>query len=799
MLVCSFYSLMELIAVLPSRNVPYSVRALLVAVIICLLTVVSPPVLHADDTVVFIHDTHLHGQLANPGLFTSRNDPGNRPDTTIQKYFGLIEQIRARRGDTYTRTLGGGDDPLKWLLGWEYKGDHMIDAFNAGGLDYNSFGNHEFDAGPANMRRLVDRSDFQWVTANVVQHNDPDSDIFTQDLGTKKYVIEEINDVRVGFTGYAHDTAPDITIMGHRVGLLQQVDVLDPVAALPPVISDMQDSGAEFVVVMGHASPPLHRRVARSVNGIDLIVGDHAGSESAACQKISDTSPDCTPNFINDTVLFFVEDDLESLGEAWFQVQSGTISDSRFIRHNLSENRDAESGDTITVSPAVQSVFDTYVPPYRKKFEDTVGRTQVAFDARGTTMSTGESAVGDFLADATRAEFNGDFSLHPPIPAAITGGRQFPAGPLRRLTLYETFAVGQIADADNPFFPPVDLLVKMEMTGDSIARLMEFAIGFAPPSSGNNFFFPSTSGMWYAYNTNRPVGNQVSHIYINGKPLDRSDTYEMVTTAFLARPKAVAIEAGLNPSVFPPAVLDTVAVAKVLNSRLISLEEVLVDKIKRESPIAPSVAGRVSVVTDIRPSNAGGTVTLTNADLGRGAPEAAPPFELQLSTSGGIPGGSDTVSVFALGPTHPVVSGIAAPDTNFQVAVNVTPDSAVDPDSVTLTLDVNGADTAGFSSFQPAVYEPDTGWVRIDPGRVVGRDGARVTFHPPHFSSFAVVSSSGTRSGDGGGGDDTCLVERMHLPAAVESPLRSARDRVLKTTIGRWLTATYYRLSRRVP
>jgi len=785
----------------PVRHPPASIARRFLAVLTVVLLACLPVIpAAAEDTVVFIHDTHLHGRFNNPGIFTADNDPGNRPDTTIAKYFGLVEQIRQRRGgDSYTRVLGSGDDPLKYLLGWEYRGDHMIDALNAGGLDYNTFGNHEFDAGPANVRRLVQDSAFTWVSANVLNHTD--SEVFAKPEGARKYVIEDINGVRVGFTGYAHDTAPDITIMGHRVQPLQQVDVLDPVQALPGVVSDMQDSGAQLIVVMSHANPEDHRRVARNVGGIDLIVGDHAESEAALCDRVPGT-PECTPEYVNGTVIVTIEADLEYLAESRFTLDaSGTITDTRILRHDLADDVDAVTGETYPVSPAVKTVQDTYLPPYYDQYEDTVGRTSVPFDLRNSTLQTGESAAGDFYADATRAVFDSDLSFH--VPLLLWSDTRYPPGDLHHLDMYRSFAGAAGFEPENVFFPPVDLVANVEMTGDSVSQLFQLALASPTP----NAFFPLVSGAWLAFHPGETdPARRVSHIYVNGEPLDPSATYRMATTAILTRPKAIQIETGIA---VPPTLEKTLGVARILNTRLVTEPEILVDKIRRESPIRPSVVGRVSVVTDTLPSDAGGTVTVTNADLGRGAAEAADTFTLSLSVGGGVPAGADTFSVLALGPTHPqtVDTGNRLSDaellllnqkrdTNFQVVVNLEPrdTTAVRPDSVAITLDVNRADTAGYDGFRPAVYEPGRGWVPIEEGRVLRRDGARITFRPPHFSSFAIVNEGG---GSGGGG--SCAVQRLGVPEPVSHGMRWVRDWALSTGPGRWLTDRYYEVSRRIP
>jgi 5'-nucleotidase len=49
-----------------------------------------------------------------------------------------------------------------------YKGAQMIEAWNAIGLDYATFGNHEFDFGPDVLQERIKESKFSWVAANVI-------------------------------------------------------------------------------------------------------------------------------------------------------------------------------------------------------------------------------------------------------------------------------------------------------------------------------------------------------------------------------------------------------------------------------------------------------------------------------------------------------------------------------------------------------------------------------------------------------------------------------------------------------
>ena len=72
----------------------------------------------------------------------------------------------------------------------------MIDAWNAVGLDYATFGNHEFDFGPDVLRERMKESRFKWVAANVIDKKTgkPFGDALP-------YIIREFDGVKVGIFG----------------------------------------------------------------------------------------------------------------------------------------------------------------------------------------------------------------------------------------------------------------------------------------------------------------------------------------------------------------------------------------------------------------------------------------------------------------------------------------------------------------------------------------------------------------------------------------------------------------------
>ena len=97
----------------------------------------------ATGTVSIIHDTHLQGRYG--GLDDTQN---------IANYIGLMDQLNEEYPDALR--LGVGDDLASSVLSSVFEGKHIVDALNAGSLDYDGFGNHDFDMGPEVLRERVE-------------------------------------------------------------------------------------------------------------------------------------------------------------------------------------------------------------------------------------------------------------------------------------------------------------------------------------------------------------------------------------------------------------------------------------------------------------------------------------------------------------------------------------------------------------------------------------------------------------------------------------------------------------------
>lgn len=485
--------------------------------------------------VTLIHDTHFHGRFENQ--FVS--------ELNIANYFALMNRID--EGATGSMMVGNGDDLASSVLSSFFDGEHMTDALNAGGLRYNTYGNHDFDMGPDVARDRVADSEFTWLSANLL--DDRTGDVFAREQGARRYVLDTVGDLEVGVTGVINEEAPEITSLGENA-VVQDVD-----AALREVVPQMRADGADVVVVLSHLSSPVMEDVLAELDDVDIdaVVGDHAA------QVFEE------PKVINDTVFSAVGDQFEFVGELALDVEGGEVIDHEFTLHDLFGAVDAG----LEPHPAVGEVREFYEGRL-EEIDEVIGQTEVPLDTRTAVVRSEEANTGNYIADKLREFAEADVGL-------MNGGGirtdtlYFPdaspesPGDVTRLLVFDVLPFGNTT-------------VKLEVDGATIRSALENGVSRVDALAGR---FPQVSGLSYAWDPEADPGERIVDVAVDGQPLDDGAMYTLATNNFLASGGD-----GYEMLTDAPRLID--ANAGPLLAQLIA------DNVEEESPIAPTVEGRIT-------------------------------------------------------------------------------------------------------------------------------------------------------------------------------------------------------------
>jgi 5'-nucleotidase len=251
-----------------------------------------PPPVHVQ--LLGINDFHGHLESTTPGTIMRREDE-RFPAGGAEYLATHIRSLRARARHTFVVAAGDivGGSPLLSSL---FHDEPTIEAMNMIGLDVTSVGNHEFDEGPAELRRLkrggchpidgcadgspYEGANFPFLAANVVNRS-------TGKLFFPPFAIRKVGPVKIGFIGMTLEGTPDYIspTFARRLRFLDEAETANRYARV------LKRRGVRAIVVLLHEggftreaggvnacnglSGPLRNIVGHTTRDVDVFLTGH--------------------------------------------------------------------------------------------------------------------------------------------------------------------------------------------------------------------------------------------------------------------------------------------------------------------------------------------------------------------------------------------------------------------------------------------------------------------------------------------------------------------------------------------
>ena len=385
----------------------------------------------------------------------------------------------------HTLFLLAGDTISPSIESNTYKGKQMIEAWNLLGLDYATFGNHEFDFGPDILRQRIAESNFKWLAANVVDKK-------TQALfaGTPEFVIREFEGVKVGIFGIVLRE----TLQTSRPG--PDVDILEPCAIAKRVVPKIREAGAQTIIALTHLAMSDDKALARC-SGVDVIIGGH---EHTLLESMAGHAP-----------IFKMTSDARELGRIDLNISKSTGKVESIDWEVIPIN------DQVPEDAAFAPMTAKY-GPLLKELEQVIGRTNVELNIKSADVRTVETNMSDFIADTYRKATGAD--------VALANG-----GSIRADTTIEP---GVLTKRDVlSMLPFNNRVVKIQISGAVLRSALEWGVASIGEEAQPGRF-PQVSGIRYSYDASRKPGARLVSATVNGKPLDDKRMYTLATTSYVA-------------------------------------------------------------------------------------------------------------------------------------------------------------------------------------------------------------------------------------------------------------------------
>jgi 5'-nucleotidase len=380
-----------------------------------------------------------------------------------------------------------------------------------------TLGNHEFDAGVDEIRRLLQGgnssdgpflehpfrgSRVPYVCSNVRVRA-------TGQLLLPAYTVVTLKGIPVGVIGAVLRGTPSIV----PAWALSEVEFLDEAQSINRAAGQLQAAGIHTLIVIIHQGltpvrpdgsyqGPLRELVAQLDPDIDVVISGHTHNFSNVLLPSRDGSP-------------VLVTQAYSYGMAFDQVQlqidpktRDVVAKSARVVPTWADVSPGTPGD-----PDARRLADRA----RDLVAEQVSRPVASLDqpARRTLNSAGESPLGDLVADAMRAATHTDLALMNP------GGLRsdLNAGPLTYGDLLTVHPFG-------------NHLVTLDMTGEQLLAVLEQQW---PRQGSASPRILKTSGFRYSWDATGPVGRHVLLACdMSGAPIDREHHYRVTVNDFLA-------------------------------------------------------------------------------------------------------------------------------------------------------------------------------------------------------------------------------------------------------------------------
>ena len=463
-----------------------------------LAALVAPALASPAAQVTLLHTNDLHGRLlpftAAPGSATSQTgDPGRSPLTFARSgriggvawLAGAIDGLRDERGEHATLVLDAGDTFSDSYLGNATEGAAMIEAMNHIGYDMMALGNHDFDYGFERTQALAEMADFPIRAANVRRDGEPV-------LG-RPWQLFTLAGARVAVLALGYHNTGETGNPNHVEGLT----FADGIAAVRKHLPAMR-AAADVVVVLSHQGTAVDRQLARSVDGVDLVIGGHSHDRLAPAERIGDTW--VTQALADGAVL---------------GVTTLTLDDEHRVV-DVDARATELWHDRIEPDDAVTRLIEEHSAPHREAMERVIAHAADRIDRQYKSPSAFDQLVGAVLRERTGA----DVAFMPGVGYGVS----LSPGPVTRNALYT-------------LLPHPAPLVTMKLTGAQIESVLEqTATNLAPGAPAERVGgLVQTSGLGYTADLRAPAGARVRDIVVAGRALVADRVYTVATNAGIAR------------------------------------------------------------------------------------------------------------------------------------------------------------------------------------------------------------------------------------------------------------------------
>lgn len=476
-----------------------------------------------NDTVTVLHTNDVHGRMVED----DRN--GVIGDALLS---GIVNDYRSKGT---TLVFDSGDSFQGLPISNSSKGEDMATVMNAVGYDAMTVGNHEFDFGLDQLRRLSKQINFPIITSNVYVN------------GVRLFQPSTIVDKTPGVDGdevvVIGVTTPETATKTHPRNIVG-VTFKDPISEVEAVIDQVESNaraeGKDYktYIVLAHLGIDTTTPVEWRGSTLAEALSNYAPLKGKRVLVLDGHSHTLHTATYGDNVTY------NQTGSYLNNVGRVVYNSDRILSHGVITHDEAKKN--YQVNPTLKAMLDDIQAKYKADSSKVViENSPVKLSGDRMDVRVRETNLGNVVADALLDYGQSGFSHKSNLAVTNGGGLRETIAKDKPVTKGDIIAV----------LPFGNSVAQIQVTGQNIYDMFVKSLGsiLQVDESGKNVLdengqpllepsggFLQEAGARVYYDTTLPTEKRILSIDILDpetkayKPLDKTETYYLVTNDFLA-------------------------------------------------------------------------------------------------------------------------------------------------------------------------------------------------------------------------------------------------------------------------
>lgn len=388
----------------------------------------------------------------------------------------LLKEVRKASSDSVL-AFDCGDTIHGTHTAVQTEGEALVPILNA--MKFDAWTAHwEFAYGPQRLKEIAGELSYPLLAINCY-------DKATGELVFDPYTIREAGGLRVGVIGIAATIVDKTMPASFSEGIALTLGNEE----LPGTIEKLRrEEEVDLIVLISHLGFPQEMKLAREVDGIDVLLSGHTHNRIYSPARVNDTlviQSGCHGSF---------------LGRLDLTVEDGRVTD---YDHALIVVEEAIDPD-----PEVQQLVEDVLAPHRRELARIVGETATPLNRYRVLEATMDNLLLQSMRELTGAQlaFSNGWRYGAPIPP----------GPITMDDLWNII----------PVDPPVSTC---RLTGDELRSMLEENLERTfsrDPYEQMGGYVKRCLGLNLYFKMENPYGTRICELFVEGKRVRPDDVYD---------------------------------------------------------------------------------------------------------------------------------------------------------------------------------------------------------------------------------------------------------------------------------